>query len=179
MSTADRTQGYAKGLFEIARAEGQLDRVRDELVAIARAFETSPDLRDTLLQPSLPSDRKTAIVNDLIGGRASDLTVSIVGFITASGNASSLPSIVDALVEEAASAINREVAEIRTAVDLDDETVAKLVTGLERATGKQLTPKVVVDPTIMGGIVARVGDRVIDGSIQQRLAGLRQAMKTR
>ena len=50
---------------------------------------------------------------------------------------------------------------------------------LERKTGKQLVPKVIVDPSVIGGIVARVGDIVIDGSVQKRLAGLREVLKTR
>lgn len=174
-----RVDGFAAGLYEIAKAEGKLETVKNELLSIARTLESSQELRDALSNPALPTDRKQGIIDDLLGSRASALTVGMVGFITSSGMASSLPRIADALAEVAASASKRDVAEIRTAIDLDAETVAKIVAGLEKATGKSLEAKVVVDPDVMGGIIARVGDTVIDGSVQHRLAGLRQALKIR
>lgn len=178
-SDDDRIKGYAAGIFEIAKAEGEVDKVRSELLVIARAFETSAELRDALSDARLPVDRKQAIVDDLLGSRASQLTVGLVSFIVASGKATALPAIVDALAAATAAASNREVAEIRTAIELDEDTIAKLTTALERTTGKQLEPKVVVDPSVIGGIVARVGDTVIDGSVQRRLSSLRQALKAR
>ena len=174
----DRVTGYAAGIFEIARAEDQLERVQNELLQIARAFRSSDELRDSLSNPQLPADRKSAIVDGLLGTRASELTIAFVNFVVGLGRASSLPDIVDELAETAAAAVNREVAEIRTAVDLDPTTVERLVAALARQTGKQLEPKVIVDPSVIGGIVARVGDTVIDGSVQKRLSGLRDALKT-
>ena len=69
------------------------------------------------------------------------------------------------------------MAEIRSAVELDDETVRRLEAALGRATGKQIEAKVVVDPSVVGGIVARVGDTVIDGSVRRRLETLRHALR--
>ena len=174
----DRVTGYAAGIFEIARAEDPLERVQNELLQIARAFRSSDELRDSLSNPQLPADRKSAIVDGLLETRASELTIAFVNFVVGLGRASSLPDIVDELAETAAAAVNREVAEIRTAVDLDPATVERLVAALARQTGKQLEPKVIVDPSVIGGIVARVGDTVIDGSVQKRLSGLRDALKT-
>ena len=176
---ADRVKGYAAGLFEIARAENQLDRVQSELLQIANAFRSSDELRDTLSNPQLPAERKKAVVDGLLETRASDLTVAFVNFVVGLGRASSLPDIVDEMIATAAASANREVAEIRTAVELDDATVDRLLAALARKTGKQLEPKVIVDPSIVGGIVARVGDIVIDGSVQKRLSGLREALKAR
>jgi F-type H+-transporting ATPase subunit delta len=175
----DRVTGYAAGIFEIARAEDQLERVQNELLQIARAFRSSDELRDSLSNPQLPADRKSQIVDGLLETRASELTIAFVNFVVGLGRASSLPDIVDELAETAAAAVNREVAEIRTAVDLDPATVERLVAALARQTGKRLEPKVIVDPSVIGGIVARVGDIVIDGSVQKRLSGLREALKAR
>ncbi|MGZ5383560.1 MAG: ATP synthase F1 subunit delta [Acidimicrobiia bacterium] len=175
----DRIKGYATGLFEIARAENQLDRVQSELLQVAGTVRSSDELRDALNNPQLPAERKKAIVDGLLEGRASELTVGFINFVVGMGRASSLPDIVDEMVETAAASVNREVAEIRTAVDLDAATVDRLVAALARKTGKQLEPKVIVDPSVVGGIVARVGDIVIDGSVQKRLSGLREALKSR
>ena len=175
----DRVKGYAAGFFEIARAEGELERVQSELLQIVGAFRTSDELRDSLSNPQLPADRKKSIVDGLLKSRASELTVAFVNFVVGMGRASSLPDIVDEVAETAAAAVSREVAEIRTAVDLDAATVERIVAALARKTGKQLEPKVIVDPSVIGGIVARVGDTVIDGSVQKRLSGLREALKAR
>lgn len=175
----DRIKGYAAGIFEIARGEGVLDRVQNELLHIARAFQTSPELRDALSDPRLPADRKQSIIGDLLGARAGDLTVAVVGFVVEMGRASSLPAIVDELAETAAASVGREVAEIRTAVELDPDTVDRLVAALARKTGKRLESKVIVDPSLIGGISARVGDTVIDGTVRKRLSGLREALKIR
>ncbi len=177
MSTDDRIAQYAEGIFAIARGEGELERVRAELLEIGRAFESSNELRDALSNPQLPADRKEAIVTDLLGSRATDLTRNVVSLIVGMGRANSIPAIADALAATAAASSNREVAEIRTAIELDEETVSRLISALERKTGKSLEPKVVVDPTVLGGIVALVGDTVIDGSVKKRLTSLRQALK--
>lgn len=177
MEAADRIRGFAAGLFEIARAEGELDRVERELFQVARALDGSEELRNALSDQALPTDRKKAIVHDLLGGRASNVTVAAVDFVVATGHGRDLSKIADGLATAAAAARSREVAEVRSAVELDDATVRRLEASLGRATGKQVEVKVVVDPSVVGGIVARVGDTVIDGSVRSRLDSLRQALR--
>ena len=108
---------------------------------------------------------------------SSELTVATVDFIVATGHARDLPGIADGLVAAAAASRSREVAEVRSAIELDDETIRRLEAALGRATGKEVEVKVVVDPNVVGGIVARVGDTVIDGSVRRRLDSLRQALR--
>jgi F-type H+-transporting ATPase subunit delta len=174
----DRIDGYAQGVFEIARAEGQLERIEDELLAVSRAFETSADLRSSLTDPQLPLEKKQAIIDELIGGRASSLTVGLVQFLVVQNRASDLPAIAKAVAGAAAASRDRELAEVRSAVPLDDETVQRLTTSLGRATGKKVEVKVVVDPSVIGGIIATVGDTVIDGSIAKRFDSVRQAVRS-
>lgn len=175
--TEHRISGYASAVFELARAEGQLERVENELFTIAQAMESSTELRSALTDPQLPLERKHAIVDDLVGGRASSLTVGLVQFIVGQNRASELPAIARAFVEKAAASRDREVAEIRSAVPLDDATVERLATALGRATGKTIEPRVIVDPAVIGGLVARVGDTVIDGSIARKVESLRQKIQ--
>lgn len=177
MAEADRIKGYAAGLFEIARGEGQLERVEGELFHIARALEGSQELSGTLGDATVPLERRGAIVADLIGGRAAELTVAVVDFLVGAGRIGDLPEIADGLAAASAASRSREIAEIRSAVELDAETVARLQQALSRATKKEIDVKVVVDPTIVGGIVARVGDTVIDGSVRRRFDSLRQALR--
>lgn len=174
----DRVAGYARGVFELARAEGQLERVESELFTIAQSMESSTELRSALTDPQLPLDRKQSIVDDLVGGRASSLTVGLVQFIVGQGRASDLPAIARDFVETAAASRDRAVAEIRSAVALDDATIERLTSALGRATGKTVEAKVIVDPSVIGGLVARVGDVVIDGSIARKVESLRQKIKS-
>lgn len=173
----DRIDGYARGIFEIARGEGTLDRVEAELLSISRAFETSPELRSNLTDPQLPLERKQAIVEDLIGGRAAGLTVGVIQLLIGQGRASEIPAVAIAVAGAAAASRDKEVAEVRSAVALDDATVSRITAALERATGKDVEVKVIVDPSVIGGLVARVGDTVIDGSIAKRVDSVRQAVK--
>jgi len=175
---ADRIAGYASGIFELAKAEGELERVEDELFAVAQALEGSADLRSALTDPQLPLERKQAIVDDLLDGRASSLTVGLIQLVLGQGRSSELPAIARALIEKAAESRDRVVAEVRSAVALDDETIERLAAALGRATGKNVEVKVIVDEAVIGGIVARVGDTVIDGSIAKRVKSLRQAVQS-
>jgi F-type H+-transporting ATPase subunit delta len=176
--TDERINGYAQGIFQMARGEGQLERVEDELLAISRAFETSPELRSSLTDPQLPIEKKQAIIDELIGGRASSLTVGVVQLLVGQGRAPDLPAVAMAVAGVAASSREKELAEVRSAVPLDEATVQRLATALSRATGKTVEVKVVVDPSLIGGIVARVGDTVIDGSIATRVDSVRQAVRS-
>jgi F-type H+-transporting ATPase subunit delta len=104
------------------------------------------------------------------------LSVNFVNFVVGAGMASDLPAIADRLADKAAAERNKAIAEVRTAVDLDEATIAKLQQSLSKATGKDVEVKTVLDPSIVGGIVARVGDTVIDGSVAHRMQELRETL---
>ncbi|MDH4118403.1 MAG: ATP synthase F1 subunit delta [Acidimicrobiia bacterium] len=174
---ADRVDGYAAAIFELASAEGELSRVEREFGAIARTIDSSTELRDALIDPRLPAERKQAIVDDLVGGRASQLTVNLVSFMVNQGRATELGSVATRLADRAARKGGVDVAEIRSAVPLDDAIVQRLAAALGRAVGRTVEVRTIVDPSVMGGVVARVGDTVIDGSVKSRLQSLRAAMK--
>jgi F-type H+-transporting ATPase subunit delta len=172
----DRIDGYANAIFEIAKAEGNLETVEDELFQFSQLFQGNDQLREKLTDQSLPVEKRQAIVEDLLGQKASPLTVNLISFLVGSGRAGELPEIINRLVERAAAERRHEVGEVRTAIPLDDEQRRRLTEALERATGKKIELKVIVDPSVVGGIVARVGDTVIDGSIRHRLEQLREAL---
>lgn len=176
MASDDRIEGYAAAIFEIARSEGELERVGDELYRIARSFESSSDLQEVLTDRRVPIDRKLAVLGDLLDGKASPLSVGLVNFVVGVGRGSDLPAIADSLAARAAGERDAVIAEVRAAVDLDDATVAKIAEKLSATTGKQVEVKAVMDPTVLGGIVARIGDTVIDGSLRHRLESLRDKL---
>ncbi len=169
----ERITAYAEAMFAVARVEGRLPDVEDELFRFARALEANDELRDALTDARIPVSRRQQIVEDLLGAQANPTTVALVSMAVGAGRGRDLPAIIDELVRMSAAEAKREVAEVRSAIDLDDEQRARLADALERATGKAVEVKVVVDPTVMGGVVATVGDIVIDGSVKTRLEKLK------
>jgi F-type H+-transporting ATPase subunit delta len=175
-SISDRIEAYAKALLEVARAEGMLHEVEDDLFRFARVFEGNDDLRMALTDPSLPTDRRMAVVEELMGGKALNTSAALAAFVVGIGRAQELPAIVDRFVELAAAERQHEVAEVRSAVPLDEGQRTRLAEALSKATGKRVEVKVIVDEKVLGGIVARVGDTVIDGSIRHRLDQLKETI---
>jgi F-type H+-transporting ATPase subunit delta len=173
---SDRTDAYAAALFEVAKAEGSLAVVEEELFRIARTVEGSDELRSTLTDQAVPVERRQGIVEDLFGGKASPVTTALVSFVVGAGRSKDLPAIIDRLVERAAQERSEAVAEVRSAIPLDDSQRERLAAALGKATGKSISLKVIVDPSILGGIVAQVGDTVIDGSVRNRINQLREAL---
>ena len=171
-----RIEGYARGLFEIARAEGTIDEVEDELFRFARSFEGSDALRTALSDEQIPPAKRQAIIEDLLGGKATSTTTQLISMVVGSGRTRDLPAIIDQLVARASSAKHQEVAEVRTAVALTADQETRLAAALANATGKQVNLKVVVDPSVLGGLVATVGDTVIDGSVRTRIDQLKSRL---
>jgi F-type H+-transporting ATPase subunit delta len=162
-------QGYAQALFAIAEAEGDLDQIEDELYRFSKTVDADPQLREALTDPGLPGERKSAVLADILGSRASAHTVSLLVFLVDLGRAKDLSRIIQALAEVAAERRRKAVAEVRAAVPLDARRRKKLTEALSRATGKDVELKVLVDPSVVGGVVARVGDQVFDGTIRRKL----------
>lgn len=172
-----RVDGYATAMFEVARVEGSLDEVEDELFRFARTLEGNDQLRSVLTDDAVPAERRRAVVADLLGDRASPVTANLVSLVVGAGRARELPAIIDRLVQRAAAEHDKVVAEVRSAVALDEDQRERLAEALGRATGKSVEVKVVVDPSVLGGLVARVGDTVIDGTVRTRLDQLRETIR--
>jgi F-type H+-transporting ATPase subunit delta len=173
---ADRIEAYAHALLEIAQAEDRLSTVEDELFRFSRIVEGNDELRMALSNPGLPADRRAAIVDELLENRSLQTTRALASFIVGSGRGHDLPAIVQRFVELAASTREHEVAEVRSASPLDDSQRQRLAQALSRATNKNIEVKVVVDPSVMGGLVATIGDTVIDGTVRHRLDQLKETL---
>src|SRR4051812_3135964 len=111
MSEGNRTRAYATALYSVANAEGQLSSVADELFAVAKAIEGNDALRDALGDAHLPPERRQQIIEELLGSRASDVTIGLTSMVVAAGRGRELPDIVDALLEISAHQEGRQVAE--------------------------------------------------------------------
>lgn len=167
--SAQQVSAYVNAMFEVAMANDAVAVVEDELFRLARAYETNEGLRSSLSDATLPTERRQRIVEQLLGGKAHNVTVQLASMLVGTGHVALLPQVADQLVKRASSEKQLEVAEVRSAVALNDTQKTRIAEALSRATGKKLNLKVVVDPNVIGGIVATVGDEVIDDSVRTRL----------
>jgi F-type H+-transporting ATPase subunit delta len=153
----------------LAEAEtgGSLTRVAEELFRFSRLVESQPSLRSALTDPVLPVERKQGLVADLLEGKAAEGTVVLAQW--AAGKPGDPVERFDELSVRAAARQRSVVVEARTAIPIDDDRQARLEEALTRATGRRVDVQMVVDPSVVGGVVARVGDEVIDGSIRRKL----------
>ena len=173
---AERIERYATAMLELAQSEGTAGDVEDELFRFARALEGSDELRSALTDTHLPASRRQQIVEDLLGSQATPTTTALVSMVVGTGRAKDLPAIIDELVKMSAAQANKAVAEVRTAVDLTEDQRTRLAAAVGKATGKTVEVKVIIDPSVLGGVITTVGDTVIDGSVRSRLEQLKQAI---
>jgi F-type H+-transporting ATPase subunit delta len=173
---SERDKAYAAAIAAVARAEGELGAVQDELFTLARTLGGSEELSTTLTDPQLPAGRRQQIVEDILEGRVSKATLAVVSMIVAAGRTRDLQGIADALVELGAAEGGRQVAVVRSAIDLTDDQKTRLAGALQASLGTPVDVRVVIDPSVLGGLVAQVGDTVIDGTVRRRLDQLKQAI---
>lgn len=173
--SADVVSGYAEALLAIATAEGNAETVGRELFAVAEAIDANDELQSTLTNAGLPASRRQQIVEDLLGPTASMTTTALVSMIVGAGRARQLSDISRAVGIKVAAADNKQLAEVRSAVPLSDDQVARLRVALANSIGSEVELRVVVDPSVIGGIVTQIGDTVIDGSVRQKLTKMRES----
>jgi F-type H+-transporting ATPase subunit delta len=177
MAQDELVTGYAEALFRVVQAEGELDRVEDELFRFGKLLETNHELKQALSDQSIDKAQRVKVLDELLSDKVSPHTLGLLAFVVEQGRARQLPQILKELSDLAADARNSVVAEVRSAIPLDAKQRKALAAALSKATGKRVEVKVLVDPSVIGGIVAKVGDTVIDGTVRRRLEQLREQVR--
>lgn len=172
----DFSNGYADAVVALAKAEGSLEYVETELLAVARAVDSNEGLRSTLADPTKPVGMRLGFVETQVLSAAHPTTKAALAMIIAAGRAGDLTSIATKVAEVASASRNRELAEVHVAKAITGEQREALRLALERSTGKNLDLQVIIDPSVVGGVRARIGDTVIDGSVAKRLDEVRARM---
>jgi F-type H+-transporting ATPase subunit delta len=163
-----------EALLAEAEAAGALDEVEDELFRFGRILGRNPQLSLALTDPAAPDEVKAALVDRLLAGRAHPVTVRLAKQAVADRAHGDLERRLEHFSRVAAARRDRVVAVVRTAVPLDADQTARLRTALSRYFGRQIQIQTDLDPTLLGGVVIRVGDEVLDGSVLRRLAAARR-----
>jgi F-type H+-transporting ATPase subunit delta len=170
---------YAGALYALAVDNGKVELIHDELVSLSDLLGKSQDLEKLVLSPILSRGQKQgAIIGIMEKSGADILTVKFLGTLAANGRLSALPGIIHAFQQEHARRCGQITAEVVSAVLLDDNRkalVEKTVAGL--AGSDKLSLSMRVDSSLIGGLVVRIGSRMIDTSIKTKLSRLESAMK--
>jgi F-type H+-transporting ATPase subunit delta len=166
---------YAQAVFGLAKDHNQLDEWDADLATIAQTLQ-QPDLRAALASVKAPFSVKRELVERVFGGSIRPLAQNFLLLLIQRGRLDLLDAIIAyyrELVDE-----ERGIARARvtTAVPLDDTERERVAQRLAAITGKQIRLETTVDPSILGGLIARIGDKLIDGSARTRLVALRRRL---
>jgi F-type H+-transporting ATPase subunit delta len=169
---------YAKALFNLALGEGQVEQYGQELDALVNLMKEMPDLSDALRNPLYPEAARRSLffsVADRSG--TSPIVRSFGNLLIEKGRVQHLSEIAEyyhKLIDEHA---NVARAQVKAAVVLDDPVLQEIAQTLEKMTGKKVVVEFQQDPELIGGVLARIGDMVLDGSVRRQLLNFKETMK--
>lgn len=176
---ADR---YAKALSGSIPDDGELDEARDALRQLSESFAASHDLRSVLTNPVIDTNKRAAILEGVITSDkvppadAPRVVKSLVRVLLRRGRIAMLPDVVEVFSVLVDERLGRVSAVATTTAQLDDAQENRLRGVLDKYSGKSVRMKFKIDPEILGGVVVRMGDTIIDGSVRTQLEGLRHAL---
>jgi len=176
MTTSESIGTYARVLFELANAAGDVDAVDAGMRTVVEAVRGSVELRDALADESLPAEKKRAIVSDIFSGQVAPEAVAIATLAIERGLGASLGTIAERFGEIAEAERGIVVADVTTAIPLTDALRASLTEKLAAALGRPVTLRERVDGSILGGIRINVAGRVLDGSLSSQLDAMRTTL---
>lgn len=174
---ADAIEGAGDdALFAAAEKNNVFDRVEDELFRFERIIENEGEIASLLDETTVTIERRVALLDDLVKDKVSPLTLALLHHAVGSQRKRNIVLAIDDLLERAAQHRNRSVARVISAVPLSDEQEERLAAALSDMYGRPISVRSALDPDIRGGLVVRVGDEVIDGSVAGRFAAARTAV---
>jgi F-type H+-transporting ATPase subunit delta len=176
MSDESVSRNYAETLLALAKKANATDEWAALIHALANAVEQDGTLRRFLAAPQVSAADKNAVLGKGLAGRAPPMFVKFLQKLVSNRRQMLIPEVATEygnLVDAAAGRVHARVTVARAS---SEEEQLAIAVQLSKALGKTVVPHVVVNPAILGGVVVRVGDTVMDGSVRRRLGALRNAM---
>ena len=176
--TSELAERYATALFDLARERSSLDRVNADLESLRAMIGESADLRRVIGSPVLTREQQGQAV-EALAERAGfdDLTRRFLGVVAEHRRLFALPAVIDAFQAMVAEHRGEVTAEMTSAVPLTEEQLGAVREALGRYVGRAVKLVTNVDPGLLGGLVVRVGSRMVDASLRRRLQQLEHVMK--
>jgi F-type H+-transporting ATPase subunit delta len=171
---------YAKALFSVGKERDTYEAYNEALQALAALYESTPEVGNALTNPLYPIDIREKVMAGIVRSMDVDKVMgNFLNLLVQKKRAGILPEIAEAYKVMVDDEKNISHGSVISAVELSDELQAKVQATLEKLTGKKVELTTSVDPSIIGGVIAKVGDLVLDGSIKAQLAGLKDSIKGR
>ena len=165
-------------LYELADEGKVLDDVASDLSAMRQLLSDSPDFARLIRSPVLTrADQSRGILAVADKAGANPLTAKFLGVLAANRRLFAMPRMIDAYLAELARRRGEVAAQVASAVPLSEEQVAAVTEALRKVVGQKVTVDLTVDPSLIGGLIVRVGSRMIDSSLRTKLQRLQLAMK--
>jgi F-type H+-transporting ATPase subunit delta len=177
MSNRASAGRYAKALFDVVLKEAKPEQAERELAAFTDVFARNPELQKVLLNPAVPLSGKRGVVEQLVArANPSKPVAKLMLLLAERDRLELLPDLLDAYRERLMNHLQVVRAEVVTAMPLPNERADELQRRLSRLTGHEVTMETRVDPSIIGGMVARIGSTVYDGSISTQLSRMKEKL---
>jgi F-type H+-transporting ATPase subunit delta len=169
---------YASALYELAAEQGKANEVEQDLIKFQTAYDMSEDLARMVRSPVISADEQGQAIAAVLGKLgAGALSVNFFRLLAKNRRLFAAPDMVRAFRALAAKARGEVTAEVTSAVALSEAQIAELKQTLKASVGKDVTLSTRVDPALLGGLIVKVGSRMIDSSLRTKLAGLKVAMQ--
>ncbi len=171
---------YAKAIFMVGTEEGKYEEYNEALQGVAGLYASNPEVVDALTNPLYPLDVRQKVMVGMIASMGVEkIMANFLNLLVEKKRAAILPEIAEEFKHMVDEIKNVSHGTVVSAVELDEELQGKIRETLEKLTGKKVELTTTIDSSIIGGIVAQVGDLVLDGSIRTQLASLKDSIKGR
>ncbi|MGO4538744.1 F0F1 ATP synthase subunit delta [Paenibacillus sp. 2TAB19] len=168
---------YAKALFEVAASQQIVAEVEAELKLIATAVEQDADVQKFLSLPNIDPSKKVAAVKAAFGDSISALVLNTIEILISRRRQDILVDVYAAYTKIAGEALGQAHATVYSAQSLSGEELANVAAQFGQLTGKKIIAQQIVDPSLLGGVQVRIGDRLYDGSLSGKLDRLQKSFK--
>lgn len=168
---------YAGAMFGLAIKQNTLDRTRDDVREMGELF-AQRKLAYLLREPKIPTKRKETALRQALEDKVLPTSLNLALLVVQRELVDIMPNIAREFEQMVLDYRNEAIAQVTTAAQLDGAQKTTVKQALEKLTNKKILMQTRVDPSILGGVVARVGDQIIDGSVRQRLSALQQQLLT-
>ncbi len=169
---------YAKALFNIGLEDGLVEQYGQELEGFVTLLKETPALEDAITNPLYPEDARRQVLNAVADKAGLSQTVkSFLGLMVEKNRAAYMGEVLEYFRKLVDAHNNVARAKVAAAAKLDDETLKSIADTLAKITGKTVVVEFSRDPVLIGGVVARIGDLVIDGSVRTQLQSIKESLK--
>lgn len=168
---------YARALFEAAQDKGGSAEVEQDLKAVVQIIESNTDFEKLLHHPNIDSSVKIGLIREAFSGKVSGLVFNVLQLLVERRRESLLRPLLEYYTAIANEALGQANAVVSSPFVISDNEKSAISEQFGKLTGKKIAVESIIDPTLLGGIQVRIGDRLYDGSYSGKLARLEQSLK--